>query len=55
VFICDLSQVERSRLERRLDDILNPNLDAAVLLDLGPANQASARCFSWLGGVPSSG
>jgi CRISPR-associated protein Cas2 len=52
VFICDLSQVERSRFERRLDDVLNLDVDAAVLIDLGPAHATSAGRFHWLSPPP---
>lgn len=48
VFVCDLSAVERSSFERRLDDILNLRIDSAVLIDLGPATRASASRFCWL-------
>jgi len=48
VFVCDLSVIERCRLEERLNDILNLKMDAAVFIDLGPANPASARRFRWL-------
>jgi CRISPR-associated protein Cas2 len=52
VFICDLSQVERARFERRLDDVLNLDADAAVLIDLGPADRTSAGRFQWLSPPP---
>ncbi|MFN2470420.1 MAG: CRISPR-associated endonuclease Cas2 [Gaiellaceae bacterium] len=53
VFVCDLSQVERSHFQRRLGDILNLSVDAAVLIDLGPADHASARRFQWLSSPPT--
>lgn len=52
VFVCDLSPVERSRFERRLDDILDLRVDATVLIDLGLANRASASRFRWLSAPP---
>lgn len=52
VFVCDLSEVERARFERRLDDVLNLRVDAAVLIELGPADRANAKRFRWLSPPP---
>ena len=52
VFVCDLSAVERVRLERWLGDVLNLAVDGAVLIDLGPATRASASRFHWLSAPP---
>lgn len=48
VFICDLSDVERARLERELRDVLALSVDRAVLIDLGPPGRSSARRLHWL-------
>jgi len=52
IFLCDLSGVERSRLERALRQTLNLDVDAAVLIDLGPSGRVSASRFHWLSPPP---
>ncbi len=48
VFVCDLTDVERARLERGLRDVLDVTVDRAFLVDLGPSGQSSARRLHWL-------
>jgi CRISPR-associated protein Cas2 len=52
VFVCDLSAVERARFEQRLAEVLNLNVDGAVLIDLGPCGRSSAERFHWLSSPP---
>jgi CRISPR-associated protein Cas2 len=52
VFLCDLSAVERSRLERAVRRTLELDVDGAVLIDLGPAGRSSAGRFHWLSRPP---
>ncbi len=47
VFICDLSSVERARLERALRRVINFAEDRVVLVDLGPPGSAAER-LHWL-------
>lgn len=49
VFLCDLSDVERIRLETRLRGVLELSVDNVMLVDLGPANSASEQRLRWLG------
>jgi CRISPR-associated protein Cas2 len=49
VFLCDLSDVERVRLESRLRSVLELSVDSVMLVALGPAGTASLRRFRWLG------
>lgn len=48
IFVCDLTDVERARLERALRDALDIAVDRAFLVDLGPAGQPSARRVHWI-------
>lgn len=48
VFVCDLDQVERSRLEGALRDVLHLDSDRAFLVDLGPCGDSSRKRFRWL-------
>ena len=48
VFVCDLTEVERSGLERGLRDVLDLAVDRAVLVDLGPLGRFSARRLQWI-------
>jgi len=49
VFLCDLSDVERIRLEGRLRGVLELSVDSVMLVALGPTGAASDRRFRWLG------
>jgi len=49
VFLCDLSQVERIRLDGELKGVLDLSVDSVMLVDLGPAGAHSERRFRWLG------
>ncbi len=49
VFVCDLSDVERTRLERKLANVLDLGADRALLVDLGPPGSASRRRFRGIG------
>lgn len=48
VFVCDLSDVERAGLERDLRDVLNLDIDRAVLIDLGAPGSSSSRRLRWV-------
>ena len=48
VFVCDLNDVERAKLERGLSDVLDVTIDRAFLVDLGPAGNSSARRVHWV-------
>lgn len=48
VFICDLSDVERIRLERDLRRVLNLDDDRALLVNLGPSGDSPAKRFHWV-------
>ena len=52
VFLCDLSDIERIRLEGDLADVLELAVDSVMLVDLGPAGTHSGRRFRWLGSRP---
>lgn len=49
VFLCDLNDVERVRLEGDLRRTLDLSADSVMLVDLGPAGTSSERRFRWLG------
>lgn len=48
VFVCDVDEVERARLERSLRDVLDVTVDRAVLVNLGPPGRSSARRLRWV-------
>jgi len=48
VFVCDLTETQRVRLERDLRGVLNLAVDRAMLVDLGPAGGHGRRRFRWL-------
>lgn len=48
VFLCDLTETQRVRLERDLRDVLNLAVDHAMLIDLGPPGRHSRHRFRWL-------
>ena len=48
MFICDLSAVERVRLEHAIRDVLDLTVDAAVLVDLGPPSGQASERLRWL-------
>lgn len=48
VFVCDLTDVERARLEGALRDVLDVAVDRALLIDLGPSQGGSAGRFHWI-------
>jgi CRISPR-associated protein Cas2 len=48
VFVCDLTDVERARLEGALRDVLDVTVDRALLIDLGPTDGGSSRRFRWI-------
>jgi CRISPR-associated protein Cas2 len=48
VFVCDLNDVERAKLEGRLKDVLDVSIDRAFLVDLGPAGHSSAPRLHWV-------
>ncbi|MER3410790.1 MAG: CRISPR-associated endonuclease Cas2 [Thermoleophilia bacterium] len=48
VFVCDLSEVEKSGLERDLRGVLRLDIDRVVLIDLGPPGASSARRLHWV-------
>jgi CRISPR-associated protein Cas2 len=50
VFICDLSEAERTRLEARLRRVLDLSEDRAILIDLGLPGRTTARRFRWISG-----
>lgn len=50
VFICDLSDIERARLEGDLRVELDVSVDYALLIDLGPAGDSSSRRLHWIAG-----
>lgn len=52
VFLCDLSDVERARLERKLQDAVNAAEDQVLLVDLGPANGPGDGRLQWLSSPP---
>jgi CRISPR-associated protein Cas2 len=56
VYVCELSDVERSKLERSLNRALNSAEDRALLIGLGPAGVKAESRFYWLcgGGEPGS-
>ncbi|HXF97377.1 MAG TPA: CRISPR-associated endonuclease Cas2 [Gaiellaceae bacterium] len=47
VFICDLSDVERTRLEQAVRNVVNFAEDRVVLVELGPPSTAKHR-LHWL-------
>lgn len=50
IFICDLSAVERARLERSLREVLDLGADHAILVDLGPPGRSSSARVTWVSG-----
>jgi len=48
VFVCDLTDVERARLEGALRDVIDVTVDRALLIDLGPTHGGSAGRFHWI-------
>jgi CRISPR-associated protein Cas2 len=48
VFLCDLSDIQRTRLEQRLREVLLIGTDRAMIVDLGPPGAASRRRFHWI-------
>lgn len=48
VFLCDLTAIQRIRLERDLREVLNLGADRAMLVDLGPPGRHSRRRFHWV-------
>ena len=48
VFVCDVDEVERARLERSLRDVLDVTVDRAVLVDLGPSGSSISRRLHWI-------
>ncbi len=50
VFVCDLSEVEHARFERRLRDVLDVSTDSAFFVDIGPPGRCSDRRLRWLCG-----
>jgi CRISPR-associated protein Cas2 len=48
VFVCDVDDGERARLERSLREVLALGVDRAVLVNLGPPGRSSTRRFHWV-------
>lgn len=48
VFICDLSGVERTHLERDLLKVIRADIDRALLVDLGQVGAPSSERFQWV-------
>jgi CRISPR-associated protein Cas2 len=49
VFVCDLTDIERLRLEHVLVEILNLNEDRVLIVDLGQTERQGDRRFKTLG------
>lgn len=50
VFLCELNEVERIRLESRIKPLMNENDDQVLIVDLGLAHsQAEGECFYCIG------
>ncbi|MCL5444499.1 MAG: CRISPR-associated endonuclease Cas2 [Actinobacteria bacterium] len=49
VFICDLTNQEKTAFRWSLEEIIEHRLDSVVLVDLGEAGSASADRFECLG------
>lgn len=56
VYVCELSDVERAKLVRSLNRVLNSAEDRALLVSLGPVGEKAEARFRWLcgGGEPES-
>lgn len=53
VFLCDLSEVELTRLEGRLRDVVDLRIDSVLIVNLGPQGDSTDRRLRWLcGGIP---
>jgi CRISPR-associated protein Cas2 len=48
VFVCDLTAVERARLEGALRDVVDQRVDMAFLIDIGAPGRSSERRFHWV-------
>lgn len=56
VFLCDLSDVELTRLEAGLRDAVDHRVDSVLIVNLGPAGPSTDRRLRWLcGGIPLPG
>jgi CRISPR-associated protein Cas2 len=53
VFLCDLSDVELTRLEAGLRDAVDLRVDSVLIVNLGPGGPSTDRRLRWLcGGIP---
>jgi CRISPR-associated protein Cas2 len=48
VFVCDLTTVERARLEAALRTTVDLRVDMAFLIDIGAPGRSSERRFHWI-------
>jgi len=48
VFICDLTPVERARLESELRGVVDARIDMTFLIEIGPPGRSSERRFHWV-------
>ena len=48
VFVCDLTSVERARLEAELRGVVDLRVDLAFLIDIGAPGRSSERRFHWV-------
>lgn len=51
IYICDLSEVERIRLEGRLRQVIDVKVDRVLLVDLGQPHAATSRRLHWICGT----
>jgi len=48
VFICDLTGVERARLETELRDVIDMSVDTTFIVEIGSPGRSSERRFHWV-------
>ncbi|HEX5469555.1 MAG TPA: CRISPR-associated endonuclease Cas2 [Gaiellaceae bacterium] len=48
VFVCDLTAVERARLESELRAVVDTTIDMTFMIEIGAPGRSSERRFHWV-------